>query len=88
MNSALFFAVKLTSTSFHSSNLLHVTSRYDGYDDAYGKASTSMAEESSDSGSPSGNRGDKRVRHRDVWNQQIKESNEKTKQQIKHGFKV
>lgn len=68
--------------------------RYDGYDDAYGKASSSMteADDHSDSGgSPTGNRKERRIgnrRHRDAWNQQIKESNEKTKAHIKSGFKV
>ena len=40
------------------------------------------------SSSPSGSNRGQRVRHRDVWNQQIKESNERTKTQIKSGFKV
>lgn len=68
--------------------------RYDGYDDAYGKASSSMTEteDHSDSGgSPTSNHKEKRIgsrRHRDAWNQQIKESNEKTKAHIKSGFKV
>lgn len=67
--------------------------RYDGYDDAYNNASSSLTEEvSSPNGSSKGLQVGSHVigthRHRDVWNQQIKESNEKAKTQIKHGFKV
>ena len=69
------------------------TYRYDGYDDAYNNASSSLNEEvSSPNGSSKGLQVGSHVigthRHRDVWNQQIKESNEKAKTQIKHGFKV
>ena len=43
-----------------------------------------MTEDGSSSPTGSG----KRVRHRDVWKQQIKENTDKTNSQIKHGFKV
>lgn len=69
------------------------TCRYDGYDDAYNDASSSLTEQaSSPTGSSKGLAVGSHVigthRHRDVWNQQIKESNEKAKTQIKHSFKV
>lgn len=72
------------------------TCRYAGYDDAYNDASSSLAEQADRVSSPSGSSKGLVVgshvigthRHRDVWNQQIKESNEKAKTQIKHGFKV
>lgn len=69
------------------------TYRYDGYDDSYNNASSSLTEEgSSPNGSSKGLQVGSHVigthRHRDVWNQQIKESNEKAKTQIKQGFKV
>jgi hypothetical protein len=60
--------------------------RYDGYEDAYNDASSSMTEEGSSS--PIESSKGQRVRHRDVWKQQIKENSEKTNTQIKHGFKV
>lgn len=75
------------------SELSMYTCRYDGYDDSYNNASSSLTEEvSSPNGSSKGLQVGSHVigthRHRDVWNQQIKESNEKAKTQIKHGFKV
>jgi len=45
-----------------------------------------MTEEGS--GSPTGSSKGQRVRHRDLWKQQIKENSEKTNTQIKQGFKV
>lgn len=67
--------------------------RYDGYNDAYNDASSTLVEQA---GSPNGSSKGVQLgshvigthRHRDVWNQQIKESNEKAKTQIKHGFRV
>lgn len=74
-------------------DLLIYTYRYDGYDAAYNDASSTLVEEA---GSPNGSSKGVQLgshvigthRHRDVWNQQIKESNEKAKTQIKHGFRV